>query len=129
MRKSLFLIFLTFTILLTACQRTELFATPENEYIVLDLKDELAILKNGKPVYAIGSPGGSTIITTVLQTLVNRIDLGMTLPQAVAAPRASSRNTSTVTAEPEYIDDGLARQATAVVQALNLPAGKAPRAS
>ena len=50
MRKSLFLIFLTLTILLTACQRTEFFATPENEYIVLDLKDELAILKNGKPL-------------------------------------------------------------------------------
>lgn len=50
MRKSLFLIFLTFTILLTACQRTELFVTPENEYIVLNLKDELAILKNGKPL-------------------------------------------------------------------------------
>ncbi|MGI3780758.1 MAG: gamma-glutamyltransferase, partial [Janthinobacterium lividum] len=44
------------------------------------------VLKNGRPVYAVGSPGGSTIITTVLQTLVNRIDLGMTLPEAVAAP-------------------------------------------
>ncbi len=44
--------------------------------------------RQGRPVYAVGSPGGSTIITTVLQTLVNRIDLGMTLPEAVAAPRA-----------------------------------------
>ena len=42
---------------------------------------------------ALGSPGGSTIITTVLQMLVNRIDLGMTLPEAMAAPRASQRNT------------------------------------
>lgn len=50
MRKSLFLIFLTLAILLTACQKTEFFVTPENEYIVLDLKDELAILKNGKPL-------------------------------------------------------------------------------
>ena len=32
------------------------------------------VLKNGKPKYAVGSPGGATIITTVLQTLVNRID-------------------------------------------------------
>ena len=31
-------------------------------------------------------PGGSTIITTVLQTLVNDVDFGMTLPQAIAAP-------------------------------------------
>ena len=51
-----------------------------------------------------GSPGGSTIITTVLQTLVNRIDLGMTLPEAVAAPRASHRNSAAVTAEPAFID-------------------------
>ena len=34
--------------------------------------------KNGKPWLALGTPGGSTIITTVLQMLVNRIDLGMT---------------------------------------------------
>ena len=54
---------------------------------------------------AVGSPGGSTIITTVLQTLVNRIDLGLTLPEAVAAPRASHRNTRPpVTAEPAFID-------------------------
>ena len=58
----------------------------------------------GKPVYAVGSPGGSTIITTVLQTLVNRIDLDMTLPQAIAAPRASHRNSASVTAEPAFID-------------------------
>ena len=52
------------------------------------------VLKDGRPAHAVGSPGGATIITTVLQTLVNRIDLGMTLPEAVAAPRASARNTA-----------------------------------
>ncbi len=62
------------------------------------------VLKNGKPVLALGSPGGSTIITTVLQLLVNRLDLGMTLQQAMAAPRASQRNTATVTAEQAFID-------------------------
>ncbi len=62
------------------------------------------VLKNGKPFIAVGSPGGSTIITTVLQTLVNRVDFAMTLPQAVAEPRASLRNTATVTAEPTFID-------------------------
>lgn len=58
---------------------------------------------DGTPYLALGSPGGSTIITTVLQTIVNRIDLGMTTPQALAAPRASLRNTPTVTAEPGYL--------------------------
>ena len=50
------------------------------------------VLKNGKPFLALGTPGGSTIITTVLQMLVNRIDLGMTIEEAMAAPRATQRN-------------------------------------
>jgi len=61
------------------------------------------VLKDGDPFLALGSPGGSTIITTVLQTIVNRVDLGMTLPEAIAAPRASQRNTAAVTAEPDFI--------------------------
>ena len=62
------------------------------------------VLRDGEPFLAVGSPGGSTIITTVLQTLVNRIDLGRTLPQAVAAPRASHRNGATVSAEQAFVD-------------------------
>ena len=62
------------------------------------------VLRNGKPVLALGSPGGSTIITTVLQMLFNRIDRGMTIEQAIAAPRASQRNTKDVTAEPAFIE-------------------------
>lgn len=61
------------------------------------------ILKDGAPFVALGSPGGSTIITTVLQTILNRVDLGMTISQAIAAPRASQRNTAKVTAEPAFI--------------------------
>ena len=61
------------------------------------------VLKDGKPFLALGSPGGSTIITTVLQMLVNRIDLGMTIEEAIAAPRATQRNTANVTAEPAFI--------------------------
>jgi len=61
------------------------------------------VLDDDKVKYVVGSPGGATIITTVLQILVNRIDLGMTLPQAVAAPRASQRNTASTSAEPEFI--------------------------
>ncbi|KRE83264.1 gamma-glutamyltransferase [Arthrobacter sp. Soil764] len=62
------------------------------------------VLEDDKPFLALGSPGGSTIITTVLQTLVNRIDLGMSIPDAIAAPRAAQRNTEKVTAEPAFID-------------------------
>jgi len=62
------------------------------------------VLRHGKPVLALGSPGGSTIITTVLQVLLNRFELGMALPRAVAAPRASQRNTASVTAEQRFIN-------------------------
>lgn len=62
------------------------------------------VTEKGKVRFVLGSPGGSTIITTVLQILVNRIDLGMSLPEAVAAPRASQRNTAATTAEPEFIE-------------------------
>jgi gamma-glutamyltranspeptidase/glutathione hydrolase len=61
------------------------------------------VLKDGRPYLALGSPGGSTIITTVLQMLFNDLDRRMSLPEAIAAPRASQRNTATVTAEPGFI--------------------------
>lgn len=60
------------------------------------------VLDDGEVRFVVGSPGGSMIITTVTQVLVNRIDLGMTLPEAVAAPRASQRNTAAVAAEPAF---------------------------
>jgi gamma-glutamyltranspeptidase / glutathione hydrolase len=61
------------------------------------------VLHNGRPLLGVGSPGGSTIITTVLQILLDRLDFGMSLPDAIAAPRASQRNTATTTAEPAFI--------------------------
>jgi gamma-glutamyltranspeptidase/glutathione hydrolase len=62
------------------------------------------VLRDGEPFLALGSPGGSTIITTVTQMLFNRIDRGMAIDEALAAPRASQRNTATVTAEPAFIE-------------------------
>jgi gamma-glutamyltranspeptidase/glutathione hydrolase len=62
------------------------------------------VLDDGEPVLALGSPGGSSIITTVLQTLVNRIDRHMNVAEAIAAPRASQRNNPTTDAEPAFIE-------------------------
>jgi gamma-glutamyltranspeptidase/glutathione hydrolase len=45
------------------------------------------VLQEGKPVLVVGTPGGSRIITTVLEVIVNVIDHGMTLQEAVDAPR------------------------------------------
>ncbi len=50
--------------------------------IVLDRHD--------RPVVALGSPGGSTIITTVLQTLTGFLDRGLPLVDAIAAPAPAS---------------------------------------
>ena len=45
------------------------------------------VTKDGKPVMVLGTPGGSRIITTVLLTMLNVIDYGMDVQQAVDAPR------------------------------------------
>ncbi len=45
------------------------------------------VLRNGKVFMVTGSPGGSTIITTALQTIINVVDRGMNVAQAVDAPR------------------------------------------
>src|SRR5439155_6621096 len=60
------------------------------------------VLRDGKPLLAVGSPGGSTIITTVLQILIDRFERGMSLPDAIAAPRSSQRN-GTTQAEPAFL--------------------------
>jgi gamma-glutamyltranspeptidase / glutathione hydrolase len=45
------------------------------------------VLKNGKPFFAVGSPGGPTIINTVLQVIMNVVDFGMNVQEAVDSPR------------------------------------------
>jgi gamma-glutamyltranspeptidase / glutathione hydrolase len=45
------------------------------------------VLKDGKVYFAVGSPGGPTIINTVLQVIINVIDFDMNIQQAIDAPR------------------------------------------
>ncbi|MEU4061778.1 gamma-glutamyltransferase [Streptomyces wedmorensis] len=70
--------------------------------IVLDRHD--------RPVLALGSPGGATIITTVLQTLTGVVDRGLPLVDAIAAPRASQRNQATTELEPALWNSPLRAQ-------------------
>ncbi len=72
------------------------------------------VTKGRRTVLALGSPGGASIITTVLQILVDRFERGMTLPQAIADPRLSERNSATTEAEPAF----LASPAAAALMAL-----------
>ena len=67
------------------------------------------VLRHGKPAFAVGTPGGATIITTVLQILVNHIDFGMPLERAIAAPRVGNFNTPTSFAEQAFLDTHAAK--------------------
>ena len=69
---------------------------------------------HGRPWLALGSPGGASIITTVLQVLTEYIDRGMPLVDAIAAPRLSSRNGPTSQAEPAIYDGPLGAALTAI---------------
>ena len=61
------------------------------------------VLKDGKPVLITGSPGGSRIITAVLQVIVNAIDFKMPLAAAVSAPRLHHQwSPDQVVAEPGF---------------------------
>lgn len=62
------------------------------------------VLDDGKPAFALGSPGGATIITTVLQTMINHVDRGMSLHKALNAPRASQRNAAKTEIEPKLFN-------------------------
>jgi gamma-glutamyltranspeptidase/glutathione hydrolase len=68
--------------------------------------------RGGKPVFSVGAAGGSTIITTILQIIMNHVDFGMSLPAALAARRVSQTNSATSLAEPAFYDSSLRKQLT-----------------
>ncbi|MER6345915.1 gamma-glutamyltransferase [Streptomyces sp. NPDC001595] len=80
--------------------------------IVLDRHD--------RPVVAVGSPGGATIITTVLQTLTGVLDRGLPLVDAIAAPRASQRNAAQTELEPGLYDSPLRTELEAIGHSFRL---------
>jgi gamma-glutamyltranspeptidase/glutathione hydrolase len=66
--------------------------------------------KAGVPVLVLGTPGGARIITTVLEVIVNVIDYGMSLQEAVDAPRIHHQwLPDTLGAEPSALSDGTLR--------------------
>jgi gamma-glutamyltranspeptidase / glutathione hydrolase len=78
------------------------------------------VLRGGRPFLAVGAAGGSTIITTVLQILINRIDFGMRLPHAIAAPRLSQRNTARTQTEPAFLGTPTAQGLGALGQSFSI---------
>ena len=65
--------------------------TPPNqirpEQRMLSSMTPTIVAKDGIPVFATGSPGGKTIINTTMQTILNFVDHGMTIAEAIEAPR------------------------------------------
>ncbi|MEU1617125.1 gamma-glutamyltransferase [Streptomyces sp. NPDC005722] len=68
------------------------------------------VLKDGRVDFALGSPGGATIITTVLQVLTEHVDRGLPLVDAIAAPRASQRNAAATQVEPGFLASDVAAE-------------------
>jgi gamma-glutamyltranspeptidase/glutathione hydrolase len=62
------------------------------------------VLRNGTVFFATGSPGGASIITTVLEVIAGRVDRGKSLVDAIAAPRASQRNSALAQVEQQFLD-------------------------
>jgi gamma-glutamyltranspeptidase / glutathione hydrolase len=64
------------------------------------------VFKDGKPVLVTGAPGGSRIITTVLQVIVNTVDGHMSIGDAVSAPRLHHQwSPDEVVVEPHFPPD------------------------
>src|SRR5699024_2219780 len=63
------------------------------------------VLKDNKPFMTVGSPGGTTIITSVMQTIVNTIGYEMNLKDAIEEPRIYSNTYPTIRWEHGIPDD------------------------
>ncbi len=60
------------------------------------------IFEDGRPRIAIGAPGGSRLITSVVQVIVNALDLGMDMRVAVSVPRFHSEEEQLLFLEPAF---------------------------
>ena len=85
----------------------------------------LIVLKHGKPRFALGLPGGLRIFPSALQALLNLIDHGMSLQEAVEAPRIWTQGLA-LELEPAFSDDlaaALGRRGHAIERVPNVGGG------
>lgn len=76
------------------------------------------VMRDGKPRVVIGAPGGTQIAMGVLQGILNVIDHGMTMQEAVSAPRFSSTSNAIdiMNRIPSYITEPLEQQGYQVIR-------------
>ncbi len=67
------------------------------------------VFKDGKPVLITGSPGGGTIIATVLQMVVDVVDYKLNVEEATHQPRIYQGNSDELAVEPNFNPDTIAR--------------------
>ncbi|WP_417624339.1 gamma-glutamyltransferase [Paremcibacter congregatus] len=80
------------------------------------------VFKDGKALLATGSPGGSTIITVVFQTILNMIEFDMNIAAATFAPRLHHQWLPDKT----FVEQGVSADTLAILKAMghNIDAGK-----
>jgi gamma-glutamyltranspeptidase / glutathione hydrolase len=79
------------------------------------------VFENGEPVLTVGSPGGPTIITSVLQTIIHAIEYDMELKEAVEEPRIYTNNLNSYRYE-----DGIGADTISELNAMGHKFGPSP---
>jgi gamma-glutamyltranspeptidase/glutathione hydrolase len=85
----------------------------------------LIVLKDGQPRFALGLPGGLRIFPSALQAVLNLVDHGMSLQEAVEAPRVWTQGFG-LELEPHFpaaVADGLAARGHAIERVPNVGGG------
>lgn len=65
---------------------------PRPNFRTLSSMSPTIVMKDGEPVMTVGAPGSATILTTVTQVMLNKLDFDMSLAEAIEAPRLTQRN-------------------------------------
>lgn len=80
-----------------------------NKTPLSSMSPTVILTPEGEPYAVLGSPGGTTIIAAVAQVISNLIDHGMTMQEAVDAPRISGYNNNTISYESRIDPEEIAK--------------------
>lgn len=80
-------------------------AIAPNKVPLSSMSPTIVLKEDGTPFMVLGSPGATKIITTVTQIISNVVDHGMTMQEAINAPRLYNNATSTVSYESRFSEE------------------------